>query len=77
MQLLCTKSNKWTQQGAVYDVVNDDGFCYYIEVSLPVIDGWRENPPIELADVRIDDLKFYCGQPTGTAEFVVYEEMEA
>lgn len=77
MQLLCTKSNKWTQQGAVYDVVNDDGFCYYIEVSLPVIDGWRENPPIELADVRIDDLKFYCGQPTGTAEFEVYEEMEA
>lgn len=76
MKLLCTQSNKWTRQGAVYDVVNNDGFCYYIEVSLPA-QGWRTNPTIELADVRIDDLKFYCGQPTGTAEFAVYEEMEA
>lgn len=76
MKLLCTKANRWTQQGAVYDVVNDDGFCYSIEVSLPA-QGWRTEPQVEIADVRIDDLKFYCGQPTGTAEFEVYEEMEA
>ena len=72
MKLLCTKSNRWTQEGAVYDVVNNDGFCYSIEVQLPA-QGWRTNPQVELADVRIDDLKSYCGQPTGTAEFVVYE----
>ena len=73
MKLLCTKSNKWTQQGTVYDVVKDDGHCYYIEVSLPVIKGLRDNPAKELADVCIDDLKFYCGFPTGIAEFEVYE----
>lgn len=77
MKLLCTKANKWTALNAVYDVVNDDGYIYWIEVSLPAIKGVRDNPTVELADVCIDDLTLYCGSPTGTANFEIYEEMPA